>query len=210
MKKAITLDELMVICNECWEKVDEFCGDRNQTERAIIFAGVRQRLLTFKKPEASKEIITVNAIPEKEKSLPEKKTKKKEPCQDKFDPEKGGKCSKICKKENPEEYQNCLEKFQADVRKKAKAKDEDSSDKKKGRTFDKDFWGFDKTSVTGKINEIVSRKFTSKTEVAEKLGIDSQRVAVHFSNLKKAGFVMKKKKNEEGIVLYKLTKELSE
>ena len=99
--------------------------------------------------------------------------------------------------------------LQEEVKKKAKANG-DSSEKKKGRTFDKDFWGFDKSSVTGKINEILSKKFVTKTEIAEAVGIDSQRVAVHFSNLRKGGFVLKKKKDEMRGVLYKLTKEKSE
>ncbi len=211
-----SLENLFGLCSEVWTKVDEFCGnDMNNLDRSVVFSAVRQRLLTFKRQEENsapvvekktKEKVEESSAPEEKK---EKKGVKKSPCKDKFNPEKSSKCFVECKEGNPEEYQKCLEKFQGEVKKKAKAKEE-PSEKKKGRSFDKDFWGFDKSSVTGKINEIVSKKFTSKTSVAESLGIDSQRVAVHFSNLKKAGFVMKKKKDEEGTVLYKLTKEKSE
>lgn len=204
-----TLESLLSLCMEVWEKVDEFCGtEMNPADRSVVFAAVRQRLLATKKPEKIVNSLSgETAEPKKEEPTTEKK--KKFVCKDKFNPEKDSKCSSECKNENPEEYKKCLETFQEEVKKKAKANG-DSSEKKKGRTFDKDFWGFDKSSVTGKINEILSKKFVTKTEIAEAVGIDSQRVAVHFSNLRKGGFVLKKKKDEMRGVLYKLTKEKSE
>ena len=191
-----TLESLLSLCMEVWEKVDEFCGtEMNPADRSVVFAAVRQRLLATKKPEKIVNSLSgETAEPKKEEPTTEKK--KKFVCKDKFNPEKDGKCSSECKKENPEEYKKCLETFQAEVKKKAKANG-DSSEKKKGRTFDKDFWGFDKSSVTGKINEILSKKFVTKTEIAEAFGIDSQGVAVHFSNLRKGGFVLKKSANEK-------------
>ena len=202
------VEDLFKLCSEVWTKVDEFCGEeKDNLNRGVIFAAVRQRLLNTKRAVDSEEkkesVPATTPVPEKKKGL------KKSPCKDKFNPEASSKCVVECKEGSPEEYQKCLEKFQGEVKKKAKAKEE-PTDKKKGRSFDKDFWGFDKSSVTGKINEIVSKKFVTKNEIAEELGIDSQRVAVHFSNLKKGGFILKKKKDEMRGVLYKLTKEKSE
>ena len=214
-----TMENLFGLCSEIWTKVDEFCGDSTSPmDRAVVFAAVRQRLLTYKRAETVEVVTQKNTklIPEKVQETPEpekkekKKGMKKSPCKDKFNPEKSSKCFVECKENSPEEYQKCLEKFQGEVNKKANAKEKDTSEKKKGRSFDKDFWGFDKSSVTGKINEIVSKKFSTKSEIAEALGIDSQRVAVHFSNLKKGGFILQKKKDEMRGVLYKLTKEKSE
>ena len=197
---------LMDLCKQVWGQVDDFCGDNmDPLDRASVFAAVRQRLTFSKKAENPEKV----SEPEKAEKPKKKKDAKKEPCTDKFNPEKGSKCFVECKEGSPEEYQKCLETFQAKVKKAAKAK-EPGEKNGKGRSFDKDFWGFDKKAVTGKINEIISKKLTPKSDIAETLGIDSQRVAVHLSNLKKAGFVIKKKKNEEGVVLYRLTKEKSE
>ena len=207
-----SMENLFGLCSEVWTKVDEFCGDIPVLDRAIVFAAVRQKLLAYKRAETT-EIITTEIIkPTEEKPEPEKKKKglKKSPCKDNFNPEKSSKCFVECKENSPEEYQKCLEKFHGEVNKKAKARKKDTSEKKKGRSFDKDFWGFDKSSITGKINEIVSKKFSSRNSIAETVGVDSQRVAVHFSNLKKGGFILKKKKDENGTILYKLTKEKSE
>lgn len=190
------VENLMSLCNDVWNQVDNFCGNMEVLERASIFAAVRQRLNFYRRAEST-EVVKIPA------PIPPAENPTKEKCQEKFDPEK---CSGDCKENSPEEYQKCLESFQAKVKKAAKAKPTEEKPGK-GRSFDKDFWGFDKKAVTGKINEIISKKLTSKPDIAETLGIDSQRVAVHLSNLKKAGYVLKKKRNDEGKILYKLTKE---
>lgn len=194
------LGDLFSFCDQIWADVDTFCGDISVNERAVIFGAVRQRLAIYRRPEVAP---VVEKVPEN--TAPKKK---KEVCKDKFDAGKDSKCLTECKENSPEEFEKCLAKFQDKVSKKAKTKKEPEP-AKKGRTFDKDFWGFDKKAITGKINEMVSKKFCTKTEIAEALGIDGKRVAVHFSNLKTSGHVMKKKKND-GNVFYKLTKEVSE
>jgi biotin operon repressor len=201
-----SLEDLLNLCNSVWGMVDEFCGDKIvDSDRAVIFGAVGKKLLYVKR----KEVPERQEKPKEDPIPVEKKKKglKKEPCTDKFNPEKSSKCFVECKENSPEEYGKCLEKFQENVVKKAKVK---PKEERKGRTFDKDFWGFDKTAITGKINEMISKKLTSRNAIAEHLGIDSKRVAVHLSNLKNAGFVVKKKKNEDGVLLYKLTKEKSE
>jgi hypothetical protein len=194
-----SLEDLLNLCNSVWGMVDEFCGEIPDSDRAVIFGAVGKKLLYIKRKENPVEI----PIVEKKKGVSLKKEEKPK-CDGNFNPEK---CLKDCKEKFPKEYGECLEKFQEKVEKKAKVKPKED---KKGRTFDKDFWGFDKTAITGKINEMISKKLTSRNASAEQLGIDSKRVAVHLSNLKNAGFVVKKKKNEEGVLLYKLTKEKTE
>lgn len=200
-----TLTNLFEICENVWNEVDSFCGDISVNERAVIFGAVRQRLAIYRRPEVTPVIENVvKPVPEKKKVV----------CKDEFDAGKDSKCLTECKENSPEDYEKCLEKFQDKVSKKANAKKKEKEPvedvpAKKGRTFDKDFWGFDKKAITGKINEMVSKKFCTKTEIAEALGIDGKRVAVHFSNLKTSGHIMKKKK-KDGDVFYKLTKEVSE
>lgn len=196
-----TLTNLFEICENVWNEVDSFCGDVSVNERAVIFGAIRQRLAIYRRPEVTPVIENVvKPAPEKKKAV----------CKDEFDAGKDSKCLTECKENSPEEFEKCLAKFQDKVSKKAKTKKEPEPEAgKKGRTFDKDFWGFDKKAITGKINEMVSKKFCTKTEIAEALGIDGKRVAVHFSNLKTSGHIMKKKK-KDGDVFYKLTKEVSE
>ncbi len=202
-KKSLT--DLFGFCDRMWNDVDNFCEDSSPTERAVIFGAVRQRLSFYKK---------VDVVENAPALLVEKPKKSKKTCDGEFKPENDSKCFIECKENTPDDYKKCLEKFQEKVVKKANAKKKEKSEPeseptKKGRTFDKDFWGFDKKAITGKINEMVSEKFCTKTEIAEALGIDGKRVAVHFSNLKTSGHIMKKKK-KDGDVFYKLTKEVSE
>lgn len=199
------LGDLFSFCDRIWTDVDTFCGDIAINERAVIFGAVRQRLTIYRRPEVAP---VVEKVPEN--TAPKKK---KEVCRDEFDVGKDSKCLTECKENSPEKFEKCLEKFQDKVAKKAnvkkKKKPVEEAPTKKGRTFDKDFWGFDKKAITGKINDMCSKKFCTRKEIAEALGIDGKRVAVHFSNLKTSGHILKKKKKGDDIY-YKLTREVSE
>lgn len=189
---------LMEFCDQVRNSVSDFCGNLDNNKRGIVFAAVRQALSNYKKPEApaKQEKPKEVAIP----ATPEPKKAKKK-CDGLFKPEKESECYTECKKESPENFQKCLDTFKAKVTKKVKKTEEPS-----GKVIVKDFWGFQEGTTTAKINSMIHKKSSTKTEIAEKLGTNSPRVAVHLSQLKKRGFVLKTKKVGDELS-YRLTKE---
>ena len=183
---GIIMENLKSLCVSVRGQIEDFCVENKLStpEKLMVFGAVRGYINPIKLPGDKPEVV----VPEKKEK--EKEKEKKGKCKKTFDPDEKSFCMETCKKEDPDAYGKCLEKFKASV--------EDSARVVERKEREKDEWGFLLGGTPHKIN-MVLQKWVTKEQIAEKVGVDVQRVSLHLSKLKTTEMPLEKRKNSKGI-----------
>lgn len=200
MKKiAKTVTDLALLCESFLASTATFCEGMEDREKMVVYAAVQKSFLNVPRSQlrASQEVPAALT----EKTIEAQETAKEAVKECAFNPDKNGECYAECKKNDPGAFKKCLQDFVEKVEEKTSTKKEAAEEKK---PKENDFWGYEVGKNTAKFNEVLSKGFCSKEDLAEEFDTTEQNIAVHLSKLKQKGFLIKQKTKGD-TKYYKLT-----